>query len=163
MNLKIDPRGLPLDGLHLEGQLSPGIFDLAENDPVKAVSPIAVQLHVIRDDKDLVVTGSLGFTFEFTCGRCAERFQQRFSLSPYDLVIPIENDHPIDLTTWLREDMLLALPPHPRCENGNVTPRACPAEGRFDPAADAAEDESGKAEGSRAWEALDQLSNLKRN
>jgi uncharacterized metal-binding protein YceD (DUF177 family) len=97
------------------------------------------------------------------CSRCAERFQQRLTLEPYELTVPIENGAPIDLTTWVREDMLLAFPPHPRCENGNVTPRECPAEGRFEPPADAAEAGSGEAEGSRAWEALDQLSNIKRN
>lgn len=163
MNLKVDPRGLPVEGLHLEGQLPASVFALAESDPTRPISPLKVNVNVVRDDDDLIVTGTLDATFELECGRCAERFQERFTLEPYEAVIPIENDHPIDLTTWLREDMLLALPPHPRCENGNVTPRACPAEGRFDPAANAAEDESGKAEGSRAWEALDQLSNLKRN
>jgi uncharacterized metal-binding protein YceD (DUF177 family) len=163
MNLKIEPRGLPLNGLHLEGQLPVTVFDLGDKDPSQPVSPLALDLHVTRDDDDLMVTGSLAATFELTCGRCAEKFQQRLNLNPYEVLVPIENDAPIDLTTWLREDMLLALPLHPRCENGNVTPRACPAEGRFDPAADAAEAGSGEAEGSRAWEALDQLSNLKRN
>lgn len=163
MNLKIDPRGLPVDGLHFEGELGPGVFDLANNDQVQPTSPLALSLHVTRDDDDLVVSGGLAATFELTCGRCAEKFQHRLTLAPYESLVPIENGAPIDLTTWLREDMLLALPPHPRCENGNVTPRECPAEGRFDPDADAAEAESGDAAGSKAWEALDRLSNLKRN
>jgi uncharacterized metal-binding protein YceD (DUF177 family) len=163
MNLKIEPRGLPLNGLHLEGQLPVTVFDLGDKDPSQPVSPLALDLHVTRDDDDLMVTGSLAATFELTCGRCAEKFQQRLNLNPYEVLVPIENDAPIDLTTWLREDMLLALPLHPRCENGNVTPRECPAEGRFDPDADAAGEDAGKAEGSKAWEALDQLSNLKRN
>jgi uncharacterized protein len=163
MNLKIEPRGLPLEGLHFEGQLGAGVFDLPAGDPVKPLSPLSLEVHVLRDDDDLIVTGKLAATFELTCSRCAEKFQQRFDLDPYESVVPIENDAPIDLTTWLREDMLLALPPHPHCENGNVTPRACPAEGKFDPDADAAEEESGEAAGSKAWEALDKLSNLKRN
>jgi uncharacterized metal-binding protein YceD (DUF177 family) len=163
MNLKIDPHGLPLNGLHLEGELPASVFDLPKSDPAQPVSPLALTLDVTLDDDDLVVTGALAATFEMVCSRCAERFQQRLTLEPYEQTVPIENDAPIDLTTWVREDMLLALPPHPRCENGNVTPRECPAEGRFEPPADAAEAESGKAEGSRAWEALDQLSNIKRN
>lgn len=162
MNLKIEPRGLPIDGLHLEGQLPPAVFDLAEKDQARPISPLALKLDVIRDDNDLAVTGSVGATFELVCGRCAERFQQRVEFEDYELLVPIENDQPIDLTTWLREDILLALSTHPRCENGNVTPRECPAEGRFDAAAAAAEGESAKAGDSRVWEALDQLSNLKR-
>jgi uncharacterized protein len=154
---------LPLNGLHLEGELPPSVFDLAEKDPAKPVSPLALTLDVTLDDDDLVVTGAIAATFEMVCSRCAERFQQRLTLEPYELTVPVENGAPIDLTTWVREDMLLALPPHPRCENGNVTPRECPAEGRFEPPADPAEAGSGEAEGSRAWEALDQLSNIKRN
>jgi uncharacterized metal-binding protein YceD (DUF177 family) len=163
MNLKIEPRGLPVDGVHLEGQLPASIFDLSDSDAPKPVSPLTLSIDVIRDDDDLVVTGRVSATFELVCGRCAERFQQEMVLDPYESLVPIENDDPIDLTTWLREDMLLALPPHPRCENGNVTPRECPAEGRFDPTADAAGEGSDEAQGSRAWDALDQLSNLKRN
>jgi len=162
MNLKIEPRGLPIDGLHLEGQLPPAVFDLAEKDSARPISPMALKLDVTRDDNDLVVTGTVGATFELLCGRCAERFQQHVEFEDYELLVPIENDQPIDLTTWLREDILLALPTHPRCENGNVTPRECPAEGRFEAPADAAEGESGQAGDSRVWEALDQLSNLKR-
>src|SRR5436190_15051787 len=132
MNLKIEPRGLPIDGLHLEGQLSAAVFDLPKEDPVKAVSPLSLRLHVTRDDKDLIVTGRVSATFELICGRCAEPFQQRVDFENYEVLVPLENDQPIDLTTWLREDILLALPTHARCENGNVTPRACPAEGRFE-------------------------------
>lgn len=163
MNLRIEPRGLPPEGVHLEGHLPPAVFDLVGDDTVRPTGPLEWSLDVVRDDDDLVVTGNIGATFELECGRCAERFQQRISLEDYELLIPVENEHPIDLTTWLREDILLALPTHPRCENGNVTPRACPAEGRFDTAADAAGDGSGEADGSRVWEALDKLPNLKRN
>lgn len=164
MNLKIDPRGLPPEGLHLEGHLPPTIFDLSPDDAVKPLSHMEWAIDVIKDEDDLIVTGRVSATFELECGRCTERFQYCVDLDPYGLDVPIENDEPLDLTTWLREDILLALPTHPRCENGNVTPRECPAEGRFDPVADdPAGEEPGNADGKKVWEALDQLSNLKRN
>ncbi len=163
MNMKIDPRGLPPEGLHLEGSLPPSVFELDASDPAKAISPLNWILDVIRDDDDLIVTGTVSATFELECGRCAERFQHRYTLDDYELDIPIENDHPIDLTTHLREDILLALPTHPRCETGNVTPRECPAEGRFDVSTDAPRDNPEQADDKHVWEALDKLSNLKRN
>lgn len=163
MLLKIDPRGMPPEGVHLEGHLPPSVFDLPPEDIVKPISHLEWNIDVIKDEDDIVVTGSIGATFELECGRCTERFQHRVALDDYQLDVPIENDDPLDLTTWLREDILLTLPTHPRCENGNVTPRECPAEGRFDPVADAEGEESGEADGSRVWEALDQLPNLKRN
>src|SRR5690242_18282184 len=101
MNLKIEPRGLPMEGLHLEGQLGAGVFDLPAGDPVKPLSPLALDIQVVRDDDDLIVTGKLSATFELTCSRCAEKFQQRLDLDPYDMAVPIENDGPIDLTAWL--------------------------------------------------------------
>jgi hypothetical protein len=58
--------------------------------------------------------------------------------------------------------MLLALPTFPRCETGNVTPRRCPAEGRFDPATQTVRD-APQEEDAEVWKALDQLENLKRN
>ncbi|MFZ4767837.1 MAG: YceD family protein [Roseimicrobium sp.] len=163
MSLKIDPRGLPPEGLHLEGQLPPSVFDLATDDPVKPISQLVWSLDAIRDDGDLVVTGALEATFMLQCGRCAESFEHSVEIPDYELVITLENDQPIDLTTPLREDILLALPTHPRCETGNVNPRECPAEGRFDAVTDAPREDPEQADDSNVWKSLDQLSNLKRN
>ncbi len=58
--------------------------------------------------------------------------------------------------------MLLALPTFPRCETGNVTPRQCPAEGRFESATGSVRD-GPHEEDKEVRKALDQLDNLKRN
>jgi uncharacterized metal-binding protein YceD (DUF177 family) len=162
MSLRIDPNGLPVDGLHLEGHLPPGVFGLKPEDASRAVSPLEYDLTVTRDENDLFVQGWIAATFDLECGRCAERFESRVALDPYVLDVPIEKQTSIDLTTWLREDMLLALPTFPRCESGNVTPRKCPAEGRFDPAGSSTRNAPPKEE-TDVWKALDQLDNLKRN
>ena len=162
MQLKIDPRGLPPDGQHFEGTLPASLLNLAENDPVKALSPVTYALNVMRDEDELIVTGSLAATFQLDCGRCAEPFQQRLEIDDYTLEVEIENDQPVDLTTWLREDILLALPTYPRCEDGNIQPRDCPAEGRFEDAPDTIVIEPHEDKDDAVWEALDQLKNLKR-
>ena len=162
MNLRIDPNGLPEDGLHIEGRLPAAVFGLKPEDSVRAVSPLEYDLDVTRDEDDLIVLGRMTATFDLECGRCAERFQLRMDLPQYVLDVPVENGESIDLTTWLREDMLLALPTFPRCETGNVTPRQCPAEGRFAPATETVRD-APQEEDTEIWKALDQLDNLKRN
>jgi uncharacterized protein len=124
---------------------------------------VSYDLFVTRDDDDVLVAGSVAASFELLCGRCAERFSYRLEIPHYGLDIPVENDQPIDLTTLLREDILLALPTHPRCETGNVTPRKCPAEGRFDTAQVTAESEPTTAADRNVWGELDKLNNLKRN
>ena len=162
MNLKIDPKGLPPEGLHLEGSAPASIFDLAEDDPAKACGPLTWQLDILRDGDDLIVTGAIAALFELQCVRCTEKFQHQISLGDYQQVIPLENEMPVDLTTWLREDILLALPIHPHCDTGNVTPRECPAEGRFDPVTDHTRGQPEQADNRDLWKALDQLPNLNR-
>lgn len=163
MNLKIDPRGMPPDGLHLEGKLPVTVFDLNKEDNTKAISLLDYSLDVQKDDDAIIVTGTIGATFDLECGRCAERFLLRLELEDYSQEILIENEQMLDLTTVLREDMILALPTYPRCEMGNISPRKCPAEGMFDQLQEQSSDELHKVEDRKVWEALDQLNNLKRN
>jgi len=162
MSLRIDPNGLPVDGLHIEGRLAPAVFGLKPEDAVRAVSPLEYDLTVTRDEDELIVLGRVAATFDLECGRCAGRFELRIDLPDHVLEVPLENGGAIDLTSWLREDMLLALPTFPRCETGNVTPRQCPAEGRFAPATETVRD-APQEEDTEIWKALDQLDNLKRN
>lgn len=154
--LQIDLRSLPGDGMHLEGTLPAQVFDLAETDPVRAVAPLAYRLDIVRDGTDLVATGSVKSTFSLECGRCLQRFDHRVELADYQLDVPIEKATTIDLTEPVREDILLALPSFPRCEDGNVDPRACPAEGAFESGPAAPLDEPSPP-GKGAWDALDQL------
>ncbi len=163
MNLKIDPRGLPDDGLDIEGTLPLSFFELPPTDLTQAISKLEYALNILRDSGDLIITGSLAATFEMECGRCTERFQHRIEIDDYSQEIELENEELVDLTTWLREDILLTLPTYPRCENGNVQPRECPAEGSFDDAPKSVIIEPHQAEDKAVWEALDQLKNLKRN
>lgn len=147
----IDIRSLPVEGRHIEGTMPPSFFALAEGDAVQAVSPVGYSLEVRRDGKDLTVTGELSATFSLQCGRCTERFEHRLHLQAYALDVPIENETTIDLTAPIREDILLALPSYPRCEDGNVNPHPCPAEGRFDHHDEPQPGDKG------VWDALDNL------
>lgn len=152
---EFDIRSLPAGGKQISGTLPPGFFGLEEKDLLKAESPLTYELTIDRDDKDILVTGSLDATFNLECGRCLGRFQHRVELPFYQTEIPIEKETTMDLTDLVREDMLLALPTFPRCEDGNVEPRDCPAEGRFDPTDDPLEDK--EPGGDKVWNVLDQL------
>ncbi len=158
---RIDLRNLPPEGRDLAGSVLPAFFDLRENDDIKAVSPLTYELNVLLDNKDLLITGKVDATFELMCGRCLQRFQQRVEMDDYQTEIAVEDPAAtIDLTDAIREDILLALPSYPRCEDGNVEPRECPAQGRFEPAADeSAPDKSAEAQAPGVWNVLDQLKN----
>jgi uncharacterized metal-binding protein YceD (DUF177 family) len=77
----------------------------------------------------------------------------------YELDLPLEGEGSIiDLTEAIRDDILVALPPYPRCEDGNIEPRECPAQGRFDSVPAALPDEP-PAGDKAVWNVLDQLKN----
>lgn len=152
----IDLRAIPEGGRDLAGQESPAFFDLDAKDTVQAVSPLKYELHLERDGGDLLVSGTLAATFSLECGCCLERFEHRLTLENYATEIEIEKDGTINLTDTIREDTLLALPSYPRCGDGNVRPRQCPAEGRFESVLETAADEPQSA-GQGVWEALNKL------
>ena len=152
----IDLRSLPDGGKDISGQEIPAFFALDPKDSIQAVSPLKYELHVERDGKELLITGKLDATFSLECGACMERFDYRVELPHYASEVEIAKDDTINLTDTIREDTLLALPSYPRCDAGNVQPRQCPAEGRFEPALETAPDEPQSA-GPGVWEALNKL------
>lgn len=152
----LDLRSLPHDGKHIEGSVLPSFFALSPDDPVRAVAPLRYSLDIRIDGKDIIVTGSLAAVFSLECGRCTERFEHEVAVEDYLLEMPLENNQTMDLTEAIREDILLALPSYPRCEDGNISSRACPAEGRFQSDEASAEPQGGDR---GVWDALDKLKN----
>ena len=112
------------------------------------------------DQRVAVFTGPLqqrrGSVQEFAGADLGERFEHRLEIPDYAAELEFEKDATINLTDTIREDTLLALPSYPRCEGGNVRPRQCPAEGRFEPVLETAEEEPQSA-GPGVWEALNKL------
>lgn len=157
---RIDLKNLPDGGKEIEGTLPASFFELDPSDAVKATGPLHYHLTVERDDDDLVVTGEMSAPFELECGRCLQRFPYLADFPHFLSDQTIEGeDSMIDLTDLVREDILVALPSYPRCEDGNVEPRQCPAEGKFDSTAEPEDDEPASTPGTAAWDALDQLKN----
>lgn len=152
----IELRSLPEGGKDISGQELPAFFALDPKDPIQAVAPLKYDLHIERDGGDLLITGRLEATFSLECVACLERFDHRVEVDDYASEIEIAKDATINLTDTIREDILLTLPSYPRCDAGNVQPRQCPAEGRFEPALETAPDEPQSA-GPGVWEALNKL------
>jgi len=154
---KIDPHLLPIEGHLLAGTQPSSFFDLAANDAIQCVSPLIYSLTVLRDGHDVIITGQLSAEFEFECGRCLERFRYLAEIPDYQGEVTIETiGEIIDLTDSIREDILLSLPSYPRCEDGNVLLRECPAQGRFD-AASNSESGSTASQDAGVWDVLDQF------
>jgi len=154
---KIDPHLLPNEGQPLTGTQPASFFELAANDPIQCTSPLTYDLNVLRDEDTIIITGHLSAEFEFECGRCLGRFRYLADSPEYKGEMTIETIGEImDLTDSIREDILLSLPSYPRCEDGNVLLRECPAQGRFDAASDSASG-STASQDAGVWDVLDQF------
>lgn len=150
---------LPPDGRSFSGEVRVDWFALpGKFDPIFS-PPLKYDVTVRLDDSDLIVEGSVKANFSLQCARCTQRLPWRVSLDPYFTCEEREGDT-LDLTSQLREDILLALPGYPRCEESNVEPQPCQTEGAFAPESEfipLTGEETSDTPKPNVWEALDRL------
>lgn len=162
--MKFDPKAvhpgeIPEEGLRISGEIEEDIFQL-EDKTVQPVGPVRYEGHLSNITGSILFLGALSSDFQLECIRCLEPFIARVSLEGHGLQTEIESSDTIDLTELIREDILLALPPHPRCEEG-VSERRCPAEGKFLTSDSYKPVDEESSTGSSAWEGLDDLTENK--
>jgi uncharacterized metal-binding protein YceD (DUF177 family) len=146
--MKVHLRQIHADGLHLEGQEECPIPELSAEE-VACTGPLRYSLDLGISEGSLWAAGTLAQPVELKCVRCLEPF-------PYDIEVPAFSIHQeltgpelIDLSPYVREDILLNLPAHPHCDREGG--RTCPAAGKTA----TAQDEDGKR--APDWSALDKL------
>ena len=125
MAIKIFLDELQNEQLHLEGELTPAELDLALNGDEALMQPagdLIYQITANESDDTLIIFGHLQMDFTAECGRCLKPFSFPVNLPQWALTLPLEGDDAtefsgdsVDLTPWLREDILLRLPQHPLC------------------------------------------------
>lgn len=159
--LLIDLSDMSAPNTEVAGSLPVEIFDLEPGGP-RPLSPLHYRLHVHHQEDQLTVTGELNADFSFECVRCLEPFTDRITLDGYFIEQQLDGKTlSVDLTDSVREDMLLALPDHPRCEEASLHPRVCSAATMFTGASqhslDHSEETSTRSDSQDLWGALDQL------
>src|SRR6188508_2698201 len=122
---------LPPEGKFFEAEIRNDIFHLTGPDDPRFVGPVCFALTVRLEGPDVVVEGSVHTLFELECARCGQWFPFEVALENYYTQDPRDGAATLDLTGQIREDILLALPGYPRCEDSNVETRTCPATGKF--------------------------------
>jgi uncharacterized protein len=124
MPVTVNLRHLENKNVQLEGELSPQELEFENIDEmIHSNQPLQYDLEVEQNGKNLLVHGKLGLTLDCECVRCLRPFRFQVELDPYDALIPLEGEDAarvdndlVDLTPYLREDILLAFPQHPLCE-----------------------------------------------
>ena len=135
--MKVHLKQIPPEGLHLEGEEDCLIPEL-ETEGVRCVGV---------SDGSLWANGSLKQPVELTCVACLEKFVHHIKVPAFALHTELHGPETVDLSPFMREDILLNLPAHPRCdrEGGRVCKAAA--------AAVAAAETKRKSD----WSALDKL------
>ncbi len=151
---------LPPDGLFFTGEIRTDVFALKSAADPRFKDPVTYAVTLSLDGPDVIIAGEISAGFELECGYCGQWFPYRVDLADYYYQEPREGAATLDLTSVIREDIILALPGYPRCEESNVEARKCPGKARFAPESeytplDGAETEDLKRSG--IWEVLDKL------
>ena len=150
--MNVHLKQIPAEGIHLEGSEAADFLDLNENQ-IRTIGPVAYSLNIGLSGSGLFVTGRLGVEVALECVSCLKRFIYPIRVENFAAQFALTGPELVDLTPWIREDILLALPVHPHCDWDRKTkcvgPRLKYLQVMEDP------------KGPNAWDALDHL-NLNR-
>jgi uncharacterized protein len=134
MSLLLDVSTLPEQSLRLERTDEPAAFGVLEG--VRAIAPVSLRLIIDKDDEKVRVKGRVQTVLELDCSRCLEAFAVPVDADVDLLYVPasanagpeeqeIEDDDldtayyregAIDLADMVREQLYLALPMKPLCQ-----------------------------------------------
>lgn len=124
MALIINLRLLSQETLYLQGELTPAELDFGLRDDMFQIhQPVQYDLTAEMVDDAILLRGRLSAQLQCECVRCLKAFTRPLELPDLTLhlpltgeeTVPIDNDN-VDLTPFLREDMILEFPQHPLCE-----------------------------------------------
>jgi uncharacterized protein len=144
--MKIHLRQIPPEGLHLEGEEECPIPQLDPGE-VRCAGPLLYNLDAGISEGALWANGELAQPVELRCVRCLESFAFDIQVKDFAVHTQLTGPEEIDLTPFMREDILLNLPVYPRCDREGG--KLCKA-----PASKPAET---PAERKPDWSVLDQL------
>jgi uncharacterized metal-binding protein YceD (DUF177 family) len=124
MPLTVNLRHLEEHNVRLRGELPVDELDLETGDEmVQVARPLAFDIEVQKLEGALLVRGSLHLGLECRCVRCLKSFTRPLDLRSWTSHVPLEGEDRVavvndcvDLTPWVREDMLLEFPQHPLCK-----------------------------------------------
>jgi uncharacterized protein len=148
--MKVHLRQIQADGSHLEGEEDCQIPELAAEE-VRCTGPLRYSLDLGISEGALWASGTLTQPVELKCVRCLEPFPFDIEVKAFSLHMELTGPELIDLSPYLREDILLNLPAHPHCDREGG--RTCPAAKSVKSAATA--EAAPKAQPD--WSALDKL------
>jgi len=115
LQMKIHLKQIPAHGLHLDGDEDCPIHDL-EAEGIRCAGQLHYNIDVGITGGALWARGSLSQPVELSCVSCLEQFVHEIEVPGFAVHIDLQGPETVDLTPLMREDLLLNLPAHPRCD-----------------------------------------------
>jgi uncharacterized protein len=124
MPILINLHAVEKETIAIEGELPVEDLDIKMTDDVIRLSkPMTYSLNVEWLHGAILATGHLQLPLDCTCVRCLKAFVLKLDLAGWACHLPLEGEdsvsiegHSVDLTPFVREDIVLSLPQHPLCE-----------------------------------------------
>jgi DUF177 domain-containing protein len=113
--VKIHLKQIPAQGLHLDGDEDCPIHDL-EAEGIRCAGRLHYNLDLGIAAGALWARGSLSQPVELRCVSCLEKFVHEIQVPAFAVHTELHGPETVDLTPFIREDLLLNLPAHPRCD-----------------------------------------------
>jgi len=160
MPLLVNLRHLEAHNIHVKGELPVKELDLDSRDEImRTGEPLRYDFEVQTLEHSLLAQGRLLLTLDCQCVRCLKPFKYTIKLDNWTAHLPLQGEESVpvvndcvDLTPYVREDILLEFPQHPLCD--------AECRGLPDPSSGKATkpQAAGQAEnGSTAWSELNKL------
>lgn len=125
MSLTINLHHLNDKTLQLEGEMSQDDLGIEVLDElVHPRKPLIYKLEAQKMGNQILINGTLEITLDCECARCLKPYLHPINLKNWISHIPLEGEEKalvvndcVDLTPYVREDILLAFPQHPLCKH----------------------------------------------
>ena len=113
--MKVHLKQIATRGLHLAGEEDCPIPELA-TEGIRCVGPLRYDLDLGVTGGALWANGRLFQPVELHCVSCLEPFVHTIEVRSFTVHTELTGPETIDLTPFMREDILLNLPPYPHCD-----------------------------------------------
>jgi uncharacterized protein len=123
MPLLINLRHIERKDVVLSGEMSATELDIESLDELmRVVSPLEHEFTAQQMEDGILARGWWRLEMECECGRCLKKFKRVLEFDDWACFVALEGDEAasvkddcVDLTPYLREDILLELPQRPLC------------------------------------------------
>jgi len=123
MRPEVNLRHLEDGSVSLDDQMTPEELDVGVEDSLIHVKePLKYDLEVQQMEDGLLVQGTLRLTLDCECARCLKPMRHKLDFDAWAAHIPLQGEDEaavvndvVDLTPYVREDIVLAFPQRPLC------------------------------------------------